>query len=172
MRSKDFYCIRRSSRQAGSTVVELVIALSVLAILSGLVYGIASNGFFRARENRQRTRETVLLATVDTMIRDSVGRVRPPYWIPTAPVAIRNAGRDSSVALRYIDGDPESTITIQSIDNMTTFGDLRYDGVSLAGIDRVYDDTGTVAAIRFELVLNERRLTTIAPLGAIVLEAE
>lgn len=175
----DLYRTDRNDPQNGSTVVELVVALSIIAVLVGAVWAALSNGFFRTEESRSRGREITELALVDLAVRDAVGRVRPPLWLPDAPIVLRSSRSGGLVELRYIDGVTEKAIRISSEEGAVVFAgpeDERraYEGIEIVEMEAVEDTSGTPIGIRFELgvVDGDTRLATVAAFGAVVLEAQ
>ena len=180
MPSRDSLDTKRSSAQQGSTVVELIVALSILAVLTGVVWAAMSNGFLRVEESGGRAREVVSLVVVDFAVRDAAGRVRPPYWLAEAPLSIENGPH---IELGYIDGLPDGTIRIVSEENAIVFEYAQepdtsettrtvYQGATLVEALPATDDSGTTIGINLSLMVGERRVTTVAPFGSIALEAQ
>ena len=180
MPSHDSPVIKRNDSQCGATVVELVVALSILAVLSGVVWVALSNGFRRAEETGDRAQEVASLVMIDFAVRDATARVRPPYWLAEAPISIESGPR---VELRYIDGRPDGVILIVSEENATVFEYASeidgaettravYEGATLLEAAVATDDSGAEIGISLSLAVGDRHVTTVAPFGAVVLESQ
>lgn len=76
----------RSDREAGVTLVEVVVALLLLAILSAVVVGLILQAQSKTRDNRNRVAASNLAQREIDIVRDEFGRSK------TAPVTIANAG--------------------------------------------------------------------------------
>lgn len=103
---------RPSSRpDAGTTFVEVLVAIAILSIsLGGFVAGTVA-GWRQLERSRARYARLTSLVQLEQSFRESVTAIRPGYW-ESAPVIVENNDGYSVVAPSRIESTEEDTVFV------------------------------------------------------------
>lgn len=153
-------------------VAVAIVSLSVAALVSGSFSALTA-----ARKARTASIKAIAILRADQVLRDSIGRVRIPFWSRTTRPDVQSA----SLSLPWFDGNKERALKASIRDSVLVVESSDEGGeqtiASIAGFDEatftfVERDDGFPVAVDVRYRIRGTESRTLAPLGAMPLERE
>lgn len=97
----------RSDR--GFTFIEVLVSLTVLSLIAVVVWAALSNARTLIDKISYRGSTTAKTVQLDTFLRSSCRKVRPPFWL----TALEVTSADGRLSIPYYDGEPDRHLVLE-----------------------------------------------------------
>jgi prepilin-type N-terminal cleavage/methylation domain-containing protein len=130
--------------EAGFTLMEMLAALALSALLGTVMWGALSGGTLSARRILSEATENATLLRLDDRLRNVAVRVQTPFWLPGAQTTETEGG----FTVNWLDGEFGRWATFEVTDEGVTINDgertTRYAGFEEAHLSLVREGDASV----------------------------
>ena len=145
----------RTTREDGSTLLEVIVALVILSLLGVGAWNAAAASLRLMSRFHDKAISGARLLELDDRLGDLAGRVRTPFWMSAHVVTTEGGG----FGVSYLDGDPTRSLTLGFQDGVLSVGDAvttyRYTDFTSASFSPAEDDSKNVFGVTVTLAAKD-----------------
>jgi len=111
--------------EAGFSFIEILVALVLFSALGLVLWSGLGSGQALVRKTSQRATYALKILQLDNGLRQALGRLRVPFWVPAEAAVRQERGR---LVMSWLDGDPDKTLTLQLRGDRIRIGEAGAEG--------------------------------------------
>ncbi len=157
----------KSRSEDGSTTLEVIAALAILAVIGAASYSVTVAGLHASEPTRRAASYASRLVQTDDALRRFVGRIRIPYWVRDVTLETGNG----VYRLPYYEGTGPLTLEManggDALSIASSSEHVTIDGVRLESVKPLPESSQRIRAVMVMYRIAGKEYRTIASFGSI-----